>query len=202
MFLTGVTLIHFVAAMVTGLPWSNVAVGCGGASCQPSAHDQEMHGELRHLLLAHRSADSGRSRWRYRPSHSGNAARLLDDGERARILERRSGSSASRSRPAHSLSLSVVIVAVCAGGRAQVTGVSPPTKKSTLTCWRRPMRSLGLELHDIDAGVARLEFDLSAPPWCSSTLRSTRRFVDASASHISPRPGRSRAPAASKSSCA
>ena len=43
--------------------------------------------------------------------------------------------------PRSPLNLSVATVAARAGGRAQVTGVWPPTKTSTLTCWRRPRRS-------------------------------------------------------------
>ena len=63
--------------------------GIGRALRQTAAHDQEMHGELRHLLLCERRRVATEAIVDVDPVVAPGAGRLFDNGERARFLERR-----------------------------------------------------------------------------------------------------------------
>ena len=144
--------------MVTGLPWSKLAVGCGGASFSRPAHDQEMHGELRRLLFFHRQRIATEAIGDVDELIVIDAARLFDDGERARVLERRLDDE----RRDLARRVFVLVGRDRRGfGRRPREGdgrVAADEKVDAhLLAALEPV--IGLKLHDIDAGVARRQFD-------------------------------------------
>ena len=80
-------MIHLVAARVTGLPWSNGALGAGGP-WQTAAHQQEMHGQPGRLLLADGDGVAAETVDNVDPVVAEAALRLFDNRQCAGGLER------------------------------------------------------------------------------------------------------------------